>query len=163
MDQIVISGIQPSGKLHLGNYLGAIENWIKLQDEYACYFFVADMHSVTENYEPKEKKQQISQGIKEAILSYTKEDYAESGKYDFTKCKRVYKITFHKDNEIATYDTETHIINFDPDLLQNKDYLKSQPLFLYFILVITDAFFQQINFCSFFRYLLIERINFINC
>ena len=59
MDQIVISGIQPSGKLHLGNYLGAIENWIKLQDEYACYFFVADMHSVTENYEPKEKKQQI--------------------------------------------------------------------------------------------------------
>ena len=73
----------------------------------------------------KEKKQQISQGIKEAILSYTKEDYAESGKYDFTKCKRVYKITFHKDNEIATYDTETHIINFDPDLLQNKDYLKS--------------------------------------
>jgi len=59
MNQIIVSGIQPSGKLHLGNYLGAIANWIKLQDEYSCYFFVADMHSVTENYEPKEKKQQI--------------------------------------------------------------------------------------------------------
>lgn len=59
MSKVIVSGIQPSGKLHIGNYLGAIANWIKLQDEYSCYFFVADMHSVTENYEPKEKKQQI--------------------------------------------------------------------------------------------------------
>ncbi|MDK2756211.1 MAG: tryptophan--tRNA ligase [Blastomonas fulva] len=47
----VLSGIQPTGNLHLGNYLGAIRNWVKMQDEMdansACYFFLADLHSIT--------------------------------------------------------------------------------------------------------------------
>ena len=41
----VLSGMRPTGKLHLGNYAGALENWIKLQDEYDNFFFVADWHS----------------------------------------------------------------------------------------------------------------------
>src|SRR3989344_1563248 len=57
--QIVLSGIQPSGELHLGNYLGSLKNFIELQNKYQCYFFLATYHSLTENYEPKEKKQQI--------------------------------------------------------------------------------------------------------
>lgn len=47
----VLSGIQPTGNLHLGNYLGAIRNWVKMQDEMdaesACFFFLADLHSIT--------------------------------------------------------------------------------------------------------------------
>ena len=43
----VVSGIQPSGELHLGNYFGAIQQWKKMQEEYECYFFLADLHSLT--------------------------------------------------------------------------------------------------------------------
>ena len=43
--------MRPSGRLHLGNLLGALENWKKLQNEYACYFFVADWHSLSTNYQ----------------------------------------------------------------------------------------------------------------
>lgn len=57
--QIVLSGIQPSGQLHIGNYLGSIRNWLELQDKYECYFFIADYHSITEDYDPKEKREQI--------------------------------------------------------------------------------------------------------
>jgi tryptophanyl-tRNA synthetase len=46
----VLSGMQPSGLLHLGNYLGALENWKALQDHYECYFFVADWHALSTNY-----------------------------------------------------------------------------------------------------------------
>ncbi len=43
----VLSGIQPTGNLHLGNYLGAIRNWVRMQEEGECFFFLADMHSIT--------------------------------------------------------------------------------------------------------------------
>ena len=46
----VLSGMQPSGLLHLGNLLGALENWRKLQDQYECYYFIADWHALTTNY-----------------------------------------------------------------------------------------------------------------
>jgi tryptophanyl-tRNA synthetase len=46
----VLSGMQPSGLMHLGNYLGALENWKALQEQYACYFFVADWHALSTNY-----------------------------------------------------------------------------------------------------------------
>jgi tryptophanyl-tRNA synthetase len=46
----VLSGMQPSGLMHLGNYLGALENWKALQDHYECYFFVADWHALSTNY-----------------------------------------------------------------------------------------------------------------
>lgn len=57
----IISGIQPSGKLHIGNYLGAIGNWVKLQNnpDNECWFFIADYHSITENYSPKQKTKEI--------------------------------------------------------------------------------------------------------
>jgi len=57
--QIVLSGTQPSGELHIGNYIGALKNWVELQDKYQCYIFLATYHSLSEDYNPKEKKQQI--------------------------------------------------------------------------------------------------------
>ncbi len=47
----VVSGMQPSGRLHLGNYLGALTNWKALQDDHTCFFFVADWHALSTNYE----------------------------------------------------------------------------------------------------------------
>jgi tryptophanyl-tRNA synthetase len=46
----VLSGMRPTGKLHLGNYMGALANWVKLQDGYECYFFIADWHALTSDY-----------------------------------------------------------------------------------------------------------------
>jgi len=48
----VFSGIQPSGEAHLGNYAGAIKNWVRLQDEYECIYCVVDFHAVTESFDP---------------------------------------------------------------------------------------------------------------
>jgi tryptophanyl-tRNA synthetase len=46
----VLSGMQPSGLLHLGNLMGALDNWRKIQDQYECYYFIADWHALTTNY-----------------------------------------------------------------------------------------------------------------
>ncbi len=46
----VLSGMRPTGKLHLGHYVGALQNWVKLQAQYECFFFVADWHALTTNY-----------------------------------------------------------------------------------------------------------------
>ncbi len=50
MKQRVLSGMRPTGKLHIGHYHGVIENWIKMQERFDCYFFVADWHSLTTEY-----------------------------------------------------------------------------------------------------------------
>ncbi|MBI3546837.1 MAG: tryptophan--tRNA ligase [Gammaproteobacteria bacterium] len=47
----VLSGMRPTGRLHLGHYHGVLKNWLKLQTEYECYFFVADWHALTTHYE----------------------------------------------------------------------------------------------------------------
>lgn len=54
MKKTALSGMRPTGVLHLGNYFGALENWIRLQDEYDCYYFVADWHALTTGYENTE-------------------------------------------------------------------------------------------------------------
>ncbi len=61
----IISGIQPTGKLHLGNYLGSLKNFVELQNssKYDCYFFIADLHSLTENYDPKQKQADVLEVI----------------------------------------------------------------------------------------------------
>ena len=63
----VLSGMRPTGKLHLGNYMGALANWVKLQDQYECYFFIADWHALTTDYADTSK---ITDNIKEVILDY---------------------------------------------------------------------------------------------
>ena len=46
----VLSGMRPTGRLHLGNYMGALYNWVQLQHQYECYFFIADWHALTTDY-----------------------------------------------------------------------------------------------------------------
>ena len=52
----VLSGVQPTGALHLGNYLGAIRQWVQNQDIYDNYFFVVDLHAITVPHDPKKLK-----------------------------------------------------------------------------------------------------------
>ncbi|MBU1165142.1 tryptophan--tRNA ligase [Patescibacteria group bacterium] len=59
MKEIILSGIQPSGKLHIGNYLGSLRNFVELQKQHECYFFIADYHSISEDYDPKQKQAQV--------------------------------------------------------------------------------------------------------
>ncbi len=53
MDRI-FSGIQPTGDIHIGNYVGAIRNWVQLADRYECIFCVVDYHAITVDYEVAE-------------------------------------------------------------------------------------------------------------
>lgn len=57
--QIIYSAIQPTGPLHLGNYFGALRNFVALQNQAECFFAIADLHSLSENFDPKEKQNQI--------------------------------------------------------------------------------------------------------
>ncbi len=58
----MLSGIQPSGDLHLGNYLGAIKNWADRVNDYECYYFMADLHTITVRQEPSElRKRSLNQ------------------------------------------------------------------------------------------------------
>ena len=59
--------MRPTGKLHLGNYMGALANWVKLQDQYECYFFIADWHALTTDYADTS---QIVPNIKDVLLDY---------------------------------------------------------------------------------------------
>ncbi len=50
----VLSGIQPTGELHIGNYLGAVRNWVRLQDEYECFYPIVDYHAIASPFDPRE-------------------------------------------------------------------------------------------------------------
>jgi len=59
----VLSGMQPSGKLHIGNLVGALKNWVRLQDEYNCFYFLADWHALTTGYASPETIKESSKDL----------------------------------------------------------------------------------------------------
>src|SRR5687767_7208892 len=65
--EIVMSGIRPTGFLHLGNYFGALKNYVRMQEEYECFFIVADLHSLTTHPDTKELKQNVHRVLAENI------------------------------------------------------------------------------------------------
>lgn len=65
--KVLLSGMRPSGFLHLGNYLGALQHWIELQESCRCYFFIADWHALTTDYE---KPDQIRENTREIVLDW---------------------------------------------------------------------------------------------
>lgn len=64
--EIVVSGIRPTGNLHLGNYFGAVKNFLRLQDEYNCYFFIADWHSLTTHPHPGD----VTANVRKILAEY---------------------------------------------------------------------------------------------
>ena len=65
--EVVLSGIRPTGFLHLGNYFGAMRNYVRMQDEYNCYFFVANWHSLTTHPDTSELRNSVHRVIAENI------------------------------------------------------------------------------------------------
>ncbi|MDK2835395.1 MAG: tryptophanyl-tRNA synthetase [Thermosediminibacterales bacterium] len=63
----LMSGMRPTGKLHLGNYLGALSNWVKLQEEYNCFYSIVDWHALTTGYEDTSE---IKVNIKEMLIDW---------------------------------------------------------------------------------------------
>src|SRR6187402_2660342 len=64
--ETVVSGIRSTGKLHLGNYYGAIQNFVKMQHEYNCFFFIADLHSLTTHPTPTD----LNGYVKNVLVEY---------------------------------------------------------------------------------------------
>ncbi|WP_026972213.1 tryptophan--tRNA ligase [Aliagarivorans marinus] len=60
---VILSGIQPSGKMTIGNYVGAINQWLKMQNDYECHFMLADLHAITVRQEPEQFKTQVLDGL----------------------------------------------------------------------------------------------------
>ena len=67
MKQRIMSGMRPTGKLHLGHYLGVIDNWVKLQYEYECYFQIADWHALTTKYD---KTETLAQDVRDVVMDW---------------------------------------------------------------------------------------------
>jgi tryptophanyl-tRNA synthetase len=65
--EIVVSGIRSTGYLHLGNYFGAMRNYVRMQDDFNCYFFVADYHSLTTHPDPKDLKANVHRVVAENV------------------------------------------------------------------------------------------------
>ena len=60
---MVLSGIQPSGSMTIGNYIGAINQWLDMQEHSDCHFMLADLHTITVRQDPKEFKSQVLEGL----------------------------------------------------------------------------------------------------
>lgn len=67
MKKRILSGMRPTGKLHLGHYFGALENWVKLQEDYDCYFEIADVQALTDNYDNPAK---VRENVREVTMDY---------------------------------------------------------------------------------------------
>ena len=67
--ETVLSGIRSTGNLHLGNYLGAVQNFVKMQNDYNCYFFIADYHSLTTHPTPENLHNSVRQVLVEYLAA----------------------------------------------------------------------------------------------
>lgn len=88
--KVIFSGVQPSGKLTLGNYLGALRNFGKFQDEYDCYYSIVDLHAITVPQEAKNLRANTLEILAQYLacgLDRSREEY-----YIYTiTCKRTYR------------------------------------------------------------------------
>ncbi len=65
----ILSGIRPTGRLHIGNYLGAVKNFVALQNDYECLYFIADLHSLNEPFDPEVKRAQVLDVAKDYLAA----------------------------------------------------------------------------------------------
>ena len=63
----IMSGMRPTGKLHLGHYFGVLKNWVELQKQFESYFFIADWHALTTKYN---QTQDLAQNVKDVLLDW---------------------------------------------------------------------------------------------
>ena len=65
----VFSGIQPTGGFHIGNLLGAVQNWVQMMEQHRCFFCIVDLHALTQEYDPKEMTPRVLDMTAEILAS----------------------------------------------------------------------------------------------
>ncbi|HRP88530.1 MAG TPA: tryptophan--tRNA ligase [Edaphocola sp.] len=116
--EIVVSGIRSTGFLHLGNYFGAIHNYVKMQEDYNCYFFVADYHSLTTHPDPKDLKSNVFRVAAENIASGLDPEkvalYAQSDVPEITELYLALNMLAYK-GELEKVPTFKDKVRLNPD------------------------------------------------
>jgi tryptophanyl-tRNA synthetase len=142
----VLSGMRPTGRLHLGNYMGALYNWVKLQHEYECYFFIADLHALTTDYaapgDLREKSYQValdflSAGLDPALcVIFRQSDVPAHSELHvlfsmFTPLGWLERVPTYKDQQEQLREKDLNTYGFlGYPLLQAADILLYQPDFV---------------------------------
>ena len=142
----VLSGMRPTGRLHLGNYMGALYNWVKLQQEYDCYFFIADLHALTTDYADPGKIQDNTLEIALDFLSagldpgrcviFKQSDVMQHDRLNtlfgmFTPVPWLERVPTYKDQQAQLAEKELNTYGFlGYPLLQAADILLYKPDFV---------------------------------
>ncbi len=133
----VLSAIQPTGDIHLGNYLGAVQNWVKLQEQYDCTFGVVDYHAMTAPYKPDQLRQNTWKMVFQLLACGVKPDilFIQSLVPEHTELNWILSC-------VTSYGETTRMTQFKDKMGQlkdsNKDVLISLGLFAYPVLQAAD-------------------------
>lgn len=142
MKKIVVSGIRPTGNLHLGNYFGAVTNFIRMQDEYQCYFFIADIHSLTTHPTPTD----LHANVKSVLT-----EYLAMG-LDPEKCALFIQSEVPEISELYTYMNMNAYLGELERSASFKDKIRTQPenvnagLLTYPVLMAVDILIHKADF-----------------
>lgn len=135
----VLSGIRPTGDLHLGNYFGALRNFVKMQDDYNCYFFVADYHSLTTHPHPADilnnVRKILSQYIAAGLDPQKSTIYVQS---DLVETAELYMLM----NMNAYVGELERVTSFKEKARQNPDNINAG-LLTYAVLMACDILIQR--------------------
>ena len=138
---IIVSGIRSTGNLHLGNYFGAIYQYLKMQEVYPCYFFVADFHSLTTHPDPKNLKANVFQVVAENIAAGLDPEkavlYAQS---DVPEIPELYLLM----NMLAYKGELEKVPTFKDKVRQNPDNVNAG-LLTYPVLMAVDILIHKAN------------------
>lgn len=138
----VVSGIRPTGKLHLGNYFGAVQNFLKMQEEYNSYFFIADIHSLTTHPTPEDLHANVTQVLAE---------YLAMG-LDPDKCALFIQSDIPEIYELYTYFNMNAYLGELERSASFKDKVRTQPdnvnagLLTYPVLMAVDILIHKADF-----------------
>ena len=86
---IVLSGIRPTGQLHLGNYFGALRNFVRMQYDAKCYFFIADYHAMTTHTDPAHLHDHVKTILSEYLAAGINPDNWSAPLRSRTRCARI--------------------------------------------------------------------------
>ena len=145
-EQRVLSGMRPTGRLHLGNYMGALYNWVRLQHQYNCYFFIADLHALTTDYanpgDLREKSRQVALDFLSAGLDpeqctiFKQSSVLQHGELNtllanITPLSWLERVPTYKDQQEQLREKDLNTFGFlGYPLLQTADILLYKPAFV---------------------------------
>ncbi|MBR2201707.1 MAG: tryptophan--tRNA ligase, partial [Bacteroidales bacterium] len=137
--QTVLSGIRPTGDLHLGNYFGALRNFVRLQNDYNCFFFVADYHSLTTHPHPAD----IQNNVRKILSQYIASGLDPEKSTIYIQSDLVETAEFYMLMNMNAYIGELErVVSFKEKARQNPDNVNAG-LLTYAVLMACDILIQR--------------------